>query len=352
MKKIYIIFGIFLLLIGLSSFSWASAGSLGFDFSAFNAEQGTSFANYDLATNLNSFTDQELATMQYAFVSFRNGSIESFYILNKIPYVTSSTPQEFQVDISTPTYGIYMNSYGSTYILNTANNTTFNQLGAVYNYAMANPNNMYWLINSQVYSDSSMSTLITMPSSSNQSSRVFLNDTFLVNSFLSEGGEGEGGEGGEGEGGDEPGNDNVTNTSLAEILLSVVVPTGDDWQDLQDTFEDTILSKFHITSMSFTDDLEYNWDNTGLYTPIQSAPTLSFGSWGTIDLSAINDLMHTPLSFGLMKVQFGSWEPVDREVETNGITLYDVVNFLLILDIFICNIVLYNKFFNKGGRII
>lgn len=61
------------------------------------------------------------------------------------------------------------------------------------------------------------------------------------------------------------------------MLINIVVPTSEQWEDLQDDFQENILDKFHITSMSFNNDLTYDY---GALTTVQSnAPIITFGEW-------------------------------------------------------------------------
>lgn len=71
-------------------------------------------------------------------------------------------------------------------------------------------------------------------------------------------------------------------------------------------------------------------------------------SGGEIDLSYVNELLNKPISFGYVITQFGQWDPQHTSVDTQGLTIRQVINFVLILDVFLLNIALYNKFFNKG----
>lgn len=70
--------------------------------------------------------------------------------------------------------------------------------------------------------------------------------------------------------------------------------------------------------------------------------------FGEIDLSYVNEILNTPISFGYVLTQFGQWEPQKTNVDTQGLTIRQVINFILIIDVFVLNIAMYNKFFNKG----
>lgn len=82
--------------------------------------------------------------------------------------------------------------------------------------------------------------------------------------------------------------------------------------------------------------------------PKYSSPVLDLGKWGTIRTDFFNDLLNKPLSLGFMPTHYDEAIGPTAIVETNGVTFRDIINFAIAIEIFVANILLYNKFFDKG----
>lgn len=125
-------------------------------------------------------------------------------------------------------------------------------------------------------------------------------------------------------------------------LLHIVVPNSEDFEDLQESFEDNVLSVFTITKLSRFSDYSNN------YGPFYD------GKFPIINILGYNfnteqfyTLLNTPISFGVLNYQTDETShPV--EVNTGGLTAYTIINIFIAIDIAFLNIFLFNKFFDKG----
>lgn len=132
--------------------------------------------------------------------------------------------------------------------------------------------------------------------------------------------------------------------SFFDRLYHLVIPTDEQFTAIQDDFTDNILSKFNISSWSFnSNSLDYPVADV---VPIRP-PVLHFTLYDNtfdFDTQVIVDFLNTPVSYGSSYTDIG----VDGTVPTGGLTPYRLISILLSIDIFIVNILLFNKFFSKG----
>lgn len=301
MRRFIIFFSLFLLLISISSFSYGvtNVEDITVDTSYYQQFNSNYPSLVNIYEQLNGLTINGL-TVDSSVISsldnvflYTNSSNELFIALSSEPFYTDNRGYRNNgfFTYNGNSYYLLLHLFGSQQLY-ISKEGSYNSIG----FSATNISCNY------LYSDNSFSSLYNGQYLTN-----FVNgsseDVSIYNNSFNYEGEEEGGEG-----------DNSFFDNFFDNLIHIVVPSSEQWQDVQDSFQDNILDKFHITSMSFNDNLTYDW---GVITTLKSsAPIISFGSWGEIDLSSINELLNTPISFGQVVTQFGQWEPQRTNIPT------------------------------------
>jgi len=128
-------------------------------------------------------------------------------------------------------------------------------------------------------------------------------------------------------------------------VLHIVVPSEQDFSELQSNFSTKILSKFTITKLTRSSD----YSNNDKYPSINynnKMPIINIMGF-EYDTTQIATLLDTPINFGSLRFYSGMTEN-NTPVNTGGLTARTIINLLIAIEICTMNIVLYNKFFNKG----
>lgn len=159
-------------------------------------------------------------------------------------------------------------------------------------------------------------------------------------------------------GGGESGGESEDDGSILDFLsnfwnnlIHIVVPTSEQWEEIQENFEDEVLGKFNIPTLTFdNNDLDYEMDGHRFQN--DKAPYIEFSFLGadcTFDLQQINDFLDTPFNFGKKKIWvYGSANQGTMTLDNGGLTLRTLLNLFIAIDITFVNLALYNRFLNKG----
>lgn len=146
--------------------------------------------------------------------------------------------------------------------------------------------------------------------------------------------------GGESGGGEEE-EDNIL-SNLGTLLYNLIVPSSENFDDIQDDFTDKILSHFNIPILR----RDSSYDNSQIYLWIgENKPVINLYGYN-IDLELYGEFLDTPFDFGLIKQDFGSQNWV-VSTQTGGLTIRGLFNILFGIECILMNICLYNKFFEK-----
>lgn len=259
MKKFIILFTLFITLICISSFSWA----LTLD--------NVSYMSVDLTECNNWFNNSSYSTFDvYSALSDLGYSDSDILLYTSCTAAKSTYSNQDCINVVFARAPFYMNSqyttlisegrYGVVLYIGTDNSQIgYLKLGdqTTSSYIFNNTH----LFANYLYSNSSLSSAFSQTQYFTNCD--FFNTTFFNNAF-NYSGEQPGESGGE-SGGEEEDNGGILNfltnfwSNLGTNLVHIVVPNSEDWNDLQDSFEDNILDKFNITSMSFNDNLYYDW---------------------------------------------------------------------------------------------
>lgn len=335
MKKIFILFAIFLILICISSFSWASvdvsSAYLNFDLFESNIVSG----QVGVSALTTYYSQAEIDQLQYVFVlkfPAEFGNLIQIYFSDTKPYIDNGYVFMFPtiLPINAHDFPVFDISNGELRYYGTSNHVEIN---------LSDLSVITLFSNTPIYIDN------TYENEDSMTGYNFYYDTSFYSAFANQGG----GESGGGE--EEEENDGLLAfiTNFFDNLLHLVVPDAEDWQEIQDSFQDDILGRFDIDTWSFNDNLNVIYsEELGIYEPRYSAPYFDFGAFGVLRLDGINDLLNTPISLGKMDTHYDEAIGPIVELETNGVTIRDLINYLLAIEIFILNIFLYNKFFAKG----
>lgn len=147
-------------------------------------------------------------------------------------------------------------------------------------------------------------------------------------------------------------NDSENNNGILDFLLDfwnnfvhIIVPSQEDFEDLQESFNDNILSVFSLTSLSrnssYSNNDKYPSVNYNDKMPIFNIMGYEF------DTTYIKNFLDTPFTFGILRYQMGDTSS-DTQVYTGGLTCRHLISLIFAIEICAMNIALYNKFFNKG----
>lgn len=261
MKKFIILFTLFIMLICISSFSWAltldNITYMSVDLSDCNNWfSNSSYSTFDLYSALSDlgYSDSDILLYTSCMVSK-----STYYNQDCINLVLAREP--FYINNQWTGF-VSQGRYGVVLYIGTSNTQIgYLELGDQTTSSGGFSSSSHVFIN-YLYSDDSLTD--SFSGSQYYPNCNFFNTTFFNNAFNYSGEQpgDSGGESGGDEGGDSGGIlDFLTNfwSNLGTNLLHIVVPTNEQWDELQDSFEDNILDKFNITSMSFNDNLYYDW---------------------------------------------------------------------------------------------
>lgn len=138
-------------------------------------------------------------------------------------------------------------------------------------------------------------------------------------------------------------------TNFWSNLLHIVVPTEEQWDELQENWEDNVLSKFNIQAWSFNEN-DYNYSNAWEWqnNDAPEIPINILGGNGRINMQSVNTWLNTPFNFGQKKLYYSDpTSEVLATIDNGGLTIRKLLILTINIDIFVLNIYLFNKFFSK-----
>lgn len=260
MKKIFTLFAIFLILICISSFIWASVdvSNAYLDFDLFQSNEISGQVGVSVLSTY--YSQAEIEQLQYVFCKkfpAEFGNLIQIFFSDKKPYVSNGyiIIEPTILPINARNFPVFSISQGVLSYYGTASNmnTDLNGLSVFTLFS-----------NTPIYTDNTYENVDSMTGYN------FYYDTNLYSAFQG-GGESGGGEGEENEG------------LLAFIanffdnLLHLVVPDEEDWQEIQNSFQLNILGRFHIDTWTFNDNLNVKYsEDLGIFVPRYSAPYFDF----------------------------------------------------------------------------
>lgn len=352
MKKIYISIFIFLLLIAISSFSYAQTTvnvNTTYDFDNFTKQ---SF--YDFAIN-NVFQSYDLSNKKYFLQYVRKPSDNSkyyacvyffdnyFWIADNyfnppMNYNFVAKPNIMAVlEVDSDNYYAYYD-YSTNKTMSYFNIDTKKFVSVYTSWGDVPNENIAFNFDMQlINNDGQVITDSNFPNG----------DMFTSSEFPLVPGESGGGESGGGENEETGILDFIAD--FWSNLLHIVVPTDEQWQEVQDDWESDVLGKFNIQAWSYNAN-DYNYSNAWEWqdTEAPKIPITILGANTTIDMESFNVWLNTPFSFGQKKLYYsGGGGDVITTIDNGGLTIRKLINILLAIDLFILNIYLYNKFFSK-----
>lgn len=265
MKKFIFIFTLFIMLICISSFSWATYEHDGDD-SNYSNSTFTTTNNLEWYSPQNIFDCLEFSLNEksISYMSLDDFTDNTFYLAAYTYNYDTNKARLFAFVPDVPTYNV---NYNDTEIY-----FYWDSSYTVYVFNMFY-NNASYGVSFQKWSEQSADVWTNPPPNNTQYYERYSNDiskfsspSFPISSFVpTQSSNNSGGDSGGESGGEEEESggilDFLTNfwSNFGTNLVHIVVPNSEDWSDLQDSFEDNILDKFNITSMSFNNDLNYDW---------------------------------------------------------------------------------------------
>ena len=343
-KKIILFFTIFIVLICISSFSWAvETPSLMVDFSYVDSSFGSIDFYRLFQQYFPSLTDTDLQLLDgcfsyvpskpssngsvwYIYVHFYNKSNTSFYYTQTY---TSSNGSWSEYRFTAVGSGFYRFMVRSDYLLGynvPVLNNTPTYVTSFSNYGVDTSSG--YLCSSYVYSNSNLTELYTSPNERINPN----NSTFYSNSYIITGGSGGDTGGGDTGGGDIGGGDDngsildfITGfwNNLSDFFIHLIIPTSEQLEDLQDDFANVILHPLGLdfTAWTFNSNLQYTENEQGGYLGqqyLQPGIHFRFNFLNTpvdLDLSFLHTMLFTSISYG-------SWHTYEESLAINQ--YYDI----------------------------